>query len=236
MVLRGVSRVGCDARKSRIAGAERPLIAWDRIARVLLMHPFGQARLAGVHADRLVADRRCAEAAENRRGLDRGRQHADFGADDPGNRVAAFRVRDRNVGGDQAGVLYEIALPAAPNHREALAIEDSVAGRAGGGDADIEEARNDLVAAVDDVVKQNPVAATVHRLQDRDSHGILNMAVRRGRGQIDVLNEAVVRIGRIDLTIGYAVQLFVLPVAAEGLAAEWKGRRVQLDLGDPRLG
>ena len=63
-------------------------------------------------------------------------------------------------------------------------------------------------------------SAQVHRLQDEDIHRIFDLAVRIARRELDVGDNRIVRIGRINLTVRLATQLFVRADTAERPAFE----------------
>src|SRR6185503_10337523 len=117
-----------------------------------------------------------------------------------------------------------------PGEREALPLEEAVAG-GGGAPADV-QAGEQLVAAVHHVVHEGAVA--VLRLEDGEVHRVLDHPVDAGR-QRDVGDGRVGGIVGVDLAVGLAVDLHVLAGAAEGRAVECGGLAGDLDAGDLRL-
>ena len=114
-----------------------------------------------------------------------------------------------------------VALPPAPDQDEALLLQKAVTGRIGGADPDIQERSDELVAAVDDVVDESVIAlCQVDGLEHREGHRVLDVSAGVARRSLDVLDDPVEGMVRIDLAGDYTVELLVGPGASEGGGAE----------------
>ena len=115
-----------------------------------------------------------------------------------------------------AAARKRVALPSAPDQDEALLLQEAVAGGVGGGGPDVEERGDQLVSAVHDVIDQRVVAlAQVDRLQDGERHRVLDVPTRVPRRSLDVLDDPVAGMARIDLPGDRSIELFVRSCATE---------------------
>ena len=79
-------------------------------------------------------------------------------------------------------------------------------------------------------------AALVDRLQDRDIGRIFDLAARIARRQLDILDNLVQRIARIDLAISGAIDLFVLSDRSETRVPKRGRRGTEVDPCNARVG
>ena len=114
-----------------------------------------------------------------------------------------------------------VALPPAPEQDEALLLQKAVPGRIRGARPDIQEGGDDLVPAVHDVIDEGVVAlCQVDRLEDRERHRVIHVSSDVPRRVLDVLDDPVEGMVRIDLAGDHAVELLVGAGASEGSGAE----------------
>jgi len=99
--------------------------------------------------------------------------------------------------------------------------------RIGGGDPDVQERSDELVPAVHDVIDESVVAlCQVDGLEHGERHPVLHVSAGVARRTLDVLDDPIERMVRIDLAGDYTVELLVGPGSPEGGGAERRARGV----------
>ena len=136
-------------------------------------------------------------------------------------------------------------VPAAPDHRVAARHQERVREHGGlviePGSLPPEhtpERGPRLAAAIRRLVHHLVRAlAQVDRFQDVEVERVLDVAAGILRRELDVDDDGVLRIGRVDLAEGFAGDLLVLPDAGPRVTAKRRRlRRGDLNLGDSRIG
>ena len=118
----------------------------------------------------------------------------------------------RTVGGER-----NVALPAAPQHRFAKLIEETIARIT----ANVEFGRSAMSAAVDDVVKKDSGRlAHVDRFHQGEVGAVRDASGGILRRELNVGNEGIAPVLRIDLTGGDAFDFFELTGGAERFVGE----------------
>ena len=206
-----------------------------RLAQVRL---HGEPRLRLVEGGRRIGERarRCRGVVEDDVLVRRAR-----------NRRAVAVRRHRHGDGEVVVAGWRRDVPAVPRQAVALVHQERVARIRRGGRvvaaARAVEGAEELVAAVVDLDEQLVVAvAQIDRLQDVDVHRVLDVAARVARRELDVGDDPVASVVRVDFAVGLAAQLLVGAGGPERARHArdriLEGRRLDagdLDLGDARL-
>ena len=120
--------------------------------------------------------------------------------------------------------ILTIELPADPDEREAEAHQEAIAeivfGRRIGRAAAIEAVQHDLVAAIEDVDERGAVAARRLGPEDVEIGGELDASGRVDRRLVEIDDQAVARILRIDREVDRADDLLVARRAEVGAAGD----------------
>ena len=145
-----------------------------------------------------------------------------FLADLAGDGGAILLLRNRHHRHHLPSAARErVALPPAPEQDEALLLQKAVPGRIRGARPDIQEGGDDLVPAVHDVIDEGVVAlCQVDGLEHGERHPVLHVSAGVARRTLDVLDDPIERMVRIDLAGDYTVELLVGPGSPEGGGAE----------------
>ena len=129
-------------------------------------------------------------------------------------RIARDRHHDRLVGRRRDYV----ALPAADERHVAFRTGDRLA-----------------VAAVDDLIKEHACRLRhIYRLGQRERRDVFHLPARVSRGQIEILNDGVVRILRIDVAVHLAADEFERPGGSDGLSVVHRLARGDFESDDLR--
>ena len=226
-VIRVESSLQADARRARssrelirrTAVGERPLAARNELFRIVPVDAPGQRGRRVVQRCRL--DGRGERVAGERLG-GHGCRGRVFLADLAGDGGAILLLRNRHHRHHLPSAAWErVALPPAPEQDEALLLQKAVPGRIRGARPDIQEGGDDLVPAVHDVIDEGVVAlCQVDRLEDRERHRVIHVSSDVPRRVLDVLDDPVEGMVRIDLAGDHAVELLVGAGASEGSGAE----------------
>ena len=187
----------------------------ERLVFVVAPHREARLRLIGAHG-------RIGEPL-----LGRGRVLVDdeFFGIEAGDRGAIGVLGDRHGGGKRLAVARRGEIPAGVQDRVALAHQKAVAGVARGfgvvlGAAVVERAEHIGAAAIGDFVEEPLVGlGAVDRAQDLEVGRIGRGAVGVFHREVDVHDDAVDRVLRVDLADDPAADALILPDGAEGFAA-----------------
>ena len=195
---------------------ERPLLPRDRTRRriVAVAHQEDRARVARIAA-RIGAMRPVGKQLDLARSA---RLETD---QQPARDRTAVPLRLRNLDAHEPVGRRHVVLPAAPRHGVAAAHQEAVAGigrRTGvdrPGDT-IEGRQRQPVAAVRRVEQQAMVAARrVLGSEDADIRGEMHEASLVARGQVDIGDDAVEGMRRVDREMRRAVELDIAPDIAK---------------------
>ncbi len=209
-----VGGVGDDT--SRFQPGERPVLPRDRAGRgvVAVAHQQHRIRVAEVAA-------RVGAVAAVGKQLDRAR-HAGLEAhQQPAGDRTSIALRLRDLDAHQPFRRRHVVLPAAPHDRVAAPHQEAVAGIGRGAGSDrprhaVERRQRQSVAAVRHVEEQPVTAAPrILRHQDAEIGRVVDEAVAAVTGEVDIGDDAVQLVRRIDGEMRRPVELDVTPDLAE---------------------
>ena len=181
-----------------------------------------------------------AQVEHERRGCSRGgRTELQLGPHDPCDAGAVAVAGDRHLRGHAAASGQDVGLPAAPDDGEPRVLQESVAGADGivlpapvahrrirvPLHAQVEGVEPAFVAAVVHVVEEDAIPLRhVVGLDEVEVGRVLDHPARVAGRELDVLDDGVARIARVDLAEGGPDQLVEGAHVSEDLAFE-RGRR-----------